>query len=60
MHDYFSRLNTTKVLEFLAWNRARVLYYNSLEGKDIPAHDDPAFLSVNDKIQAIKTLEIDL
>ena len=44
MSDYFSKLNTTKVLDYVAWNQARNFYYGSLDKRDkdsFPLHSDP-------------------
>ncbi len=57
MYNYFSRLNTVKVLDFLAWYEARALYYKFMDGRDksIPLHKDPSYSIIHDKILSIKS-----
>ena len=56
MFDYFKKLNTTKVLDFLAWNEARIMYYEALDkiNENIPKDKDAYFNAIFDKIIAIK------
>lgn len=60
MFDYFKKLNTTKILDFLAWNEARIMYYGGGEAsldkinKNIPKDKDASFNAIFDKIIAIK------
>lgn len=55
MRSHFSKLNTTKVLNFLAWEQGRKLYLNYLDKKDnIPNHKNLEDLSVQAQIIAIK------
>ena len=56
MYKYFSKLNTTKVLDFLAWNEARTIYYKFIDErvKDLPLHKDLSFMTLLEKITSIK------
>ncbi len=56
MSSYFSRLNTTKVLDFLAWNNGRVLFYKYTDERDssIPSYINPAYTALYEKIVYIK------
>lgn len=56
MFDYLKKLNTTKILDFLAWNEARIMYYGALDkiNKNIPKDKDASFNAIFDKIIAIK------
>ena len=56
MYDYFSKLNTTKVLDFLAWCEARNLYYKYMDEKDknIPTYKDSGYSLLLKKVLSIK------
>lgn len=56
MRSYFNALNTTKLLDFLAWDKGRNLYNKYLDDKSktIPKHKDPAYTLVYDNIISIK------
>lgn len=56
MYNYFSKLNTTKVLDFVDWYKGRNLYYKYLDQRDIsiPAHKDPTYPNILKKIIHIK------
>ena len=57
MSDYFSKLNTTKVLDYVAWNQARNLYFGYLDKRDkdsLPHHSDPHFNTILQKVISIK------
>ena len=43
MRSYFRKLNTTKVLNFLDWEKARNLYLEYLDNKakGVPNHKNP-------------------
>ena len=48
MYDYFSRLNSSKVLYFLAWYEVLSLYYKYLNERDksIPLHKDTTYTAI--------------
>lgn len=56
MRSYFLKLNTTKVLNFLDWDKARSLYLDYLDNKanDIPNHKNPEYEAVHAKIISFK------
>lgn len=56
MYDYFSNLNTTKVLDFFAWYEARNLYYKYQEEKDknIPTYKDQGYSLLLNKVLSIR------
>ena len=56
MYNYFFRLNTTKVLDFLAWYEALSIYnkYLSERDKSIPQHKDTTYTVVYERIKLIK------
>ena len=57
MYNSFSRLNTIKVLDFLAWYEARTLYLNFMDERDkeVPLHLDPSYSIIHEKILSIKS-----
>lgn len=56
MYSSFLNLNTTKVLDFIAWYEARKIYYNFLDKRDknILLYEDTDFFSILDKVVGIK------
>ncbi len=54
MCNYFNNLNTVKLLDFLAWNEAREIYYEYTGKTEIPKHKDLAFTNVYKKIISLK------
>lgn len=56
MYSSFSKLNTTKVLDFLAWFEARSIYYNFLDNRDknILLYENPIYTSIFHKVVDIK------
>lgn len=56
MYNYLIKLNTTKLLDFLAWDKGRKIYnnYRKNKSKDYAAHKDPAFTSIYEQIISIK------
>lgn len=56
MRSYFLKLNTTKVLNFLDWDKARNLYLEYLDNKakGVPNHKNPEYEAVCAKIISLK------
>lgn len=57
MSSYFKKLNSTKVLDFRAWNQARNLYYEYLDKRDknsSPLHSDTFYSTILKKVISIK------
>lgn len=56
MFDYFCKLNSTKVLDFLAWYKAFSLYYRYLESRDksFSKYKDPLYTDILNKVRSIK------
>ena len=57
MSSYFNKLNSTKVLDFRAWNQARNLYYEYLDKRDknsSPLHSDTFYTTILKKVISIK------
>ena len=56
MYNSFSRLNTIKVLDFLAWYEARAFYLKFMDeiDKEVPLHLDPSYSIIHEKILSIK------
>lgn len=57
MFSSFSKLNTTKVLDFLAWYEARKIYLDFLDTRDsnTPLRENSDYALVLDRIIEIKS-----